>query len=93
MKKYEFTEETTKMRETILHRIIAVRDFDDVKKGDLGGFIESERNLSHKGNAWVYDNAMAYDNAQIDDNAKIFNNAWHATMQKFVTTLGYTIMQ
>jgi hypothetical protein len=37
-----------------LHRIEALKDFGDVKAGDKGGFIESEKNLSQDGNAWVY---------------------------------------
>lgn len=43
--------------ELTLHRICALRSFDDVKSGDLGGYIESEANLSHDGDAWVDDNA------------------------------------
>ncbi|MBB4077294.1 hypothetical protein GGR08_001625, partial [Bartonella fuyuanensis] len=30
----------------------ALKDFDDIKAGDLGGFIEKEVNLSHDGNCW-----------------------------------------
>lgn len=37
-----------------LHRIEALKDFGDVKAGDKGGFIESEKNLSQDGDAWVY---------------------------------------
>lgn len=44
-------------------RIIACKDFSDVKKGEFGGLIESEKNLSHKGNCWLYENAHAVDNA------------------------------
>ena len=40
-----------------------------VKNGDLGGFIESELNLSHEGNAWVSGNA------QVSGNAKVYGNA------------------
>jgi hypothetical protein len=36
-----------------LYRIKAVRDFSDVKKGDIGGYVESEDNLSHEGDCWV----------------------------------------
>lgn len=75
MKKYEFTDETKKPRGRILHRIRAVRDFGNVKKGDLGGFIEKEDNLSHDGNAWVGENARVYENAVVFDNAKVFRNA------------------
>ena len=32
---------------------------EDVHQGDLGGFVESERNLSQEGSCWIYDNALA----------------------------------
>lgn len=32
-------------------------------KGEIGGFIEDEKNLSHDGNAWVAGNARVTDNA------------------------------
>ena len=40
-----------------LYRIRATKRFNDVKKGDLGGYIENEENLGHYSNCWVYDNA------------------------------------
>ena len=40
-----------------LFRIKALVDFGNVKAGDLGGYIEKEKNLSHNGNAWVFGNA------------------------------------
>ena len=51
-RKYEFTGETRNWVGRTLHRIRAVRDFGDVKAGDLGGWIETESNLSNDGNAW-----------------------------------------
>ncbi|WP_208442197.1 hypothetical protein [Bartonella raoultii] len=69
--KYEFTEEMDFVAGHALYRIRALRDFDDVKAGDLGGFIESEDNLSHDGNCWVYDNARVFENARVFDNAKV----------------------
>ena len=57
MKKYELTEETTNIFGKTLHRIRATRDFSIVHAGDLGGFIEDERNLNHGENAWVGGNA------------------------------------
>ena len=75
IKKYEFTEETKVICGRKLHRIRALRDFNDVKAGDLGGFIEKEENLSHEGNRWVYNNAKVYDNAEICGNAEIHGNA------------------
>lgn len=59
----------------MLYRIKAIKDFGDVKAGDLGGFIEKEDNLSHEGNAWVYDSAQVYGGAQVYDNVKVFNIA------------------
>ena len=56
-RKYEFTGETRNWVGRTLHRIRAVRDFGDVKAGDLGGWIETESNLSNDGNAWVYGDA------------------------------------
>lgn len=40
-----------------LYRIKALKDFADVKKGDLGGYIEKPSNLSQNGSCWVYDNS------------------------------------
>ncbi|MBB4077282.1 carbonic anhydrase/acetyltransferase-like protein (isoleucine patch superfamily) [Bartonella fuyuanensis] len=74
-KKYELTNETRCVAGHTLHRIKAIRDFDDVKTGDLGGFIEKESNLSHEGNCWVYDNATVFWEAVVSDNAKIHDNA------------------
>ena len=80
-KKYILTEETKVAHGRTLHRIKAVRDFNNVKNGDLGGFIESEVNLSHETNAWVYNNAMVfgnakvYGNAMVCDDAKVYGNA------------------
>ena len=77
-KKYELTSETKKVNicsgTYIVHRIKALKDFGDVKKGDLGGWVEKESNLSQEGNCWIYDNAMVYENAKVQDNAKVFDN-------------------
>lgn len=74
-KKYEFTGESREFFGYVLHRIRATRDFGDVKAGDLGGWIESEINLSIDGDAWVYDNAKIYESARVYGNAKIKDNA------------------
>ena len=57
MKKYELTDETIEVYGTALHRIKALKDFGNVKKGELGGYVESEHNLSQEGNCWVCGNA------------------------------------
>ena len=74
-RKYEFTGETRTWTGRTLHRIRAVRDFGDVKAGDLGGWIEKESNLSHDGNAMVYGDAEVYGNARVSGNAMVFDDA------------------
>ena len=74
-KKYKLTEESIKFNSKTLYRIESLRDFGTIKKGDKGGFIESERNLSHEGHAWVSDNAKVFGKAQVYDDAKIFGDA------------------
>lgn len=77
--KYEITANTMQVYghtdDKVVHQIRALKDFGDVKTGDLGGWIESEENLSQSGNCWVADNAMAYDHAQVRDNAILRGNA------------------
>ena len=73
--KYEFTEETIKVSGKVLHRIKAVRDFEFIKAGELGGYIEKEENLSHEGNCWVSDGAAVYGNARVFDDARVFGAA------------------
>ena len=58
-----------------LYRIEALKDFSNIKAGDLGGYIESENNLSHDGYAWARDNACARDNARIGGDACVGGNA------------------
>ena len=59
----------------VLNRIIALRDFEEVKKGDLGGFIEKESNLAHDWNCWIYNDAKVYSNAMVYGNAKVCGEA------------------
>lgn len=76
-KKYELVKEDKKIFTDggAIYRIRALKDFGDVKTGDLGGYIEKEDNLSQEGNCWVYDNARAFDNAKVYDYALVYNNA------------------
>lgn len=70
-KKYELTSETKEFSLKTLYRIKALRDFWNVKTGDLGGFIEKESNLSHDGNAWVSGDAQVYGNAWVYGYARL----------------------
>lgn len=58
-----------------LYRIRANTNFGDVKKGDIGGYIESVDNLSTSGTCWVYDNAKVMSDAVVSNNAKIQDSA------------------
>lgn len=74
-KKYELTDETIKIDGTTLYRIRALKDFGDVKAGDLGGFIAKEDNLSHHGNCWIGGYAKVYDDAKVYENAQVYGYA------------------
>lgn len=72
MKKYEL-KEVAKGRK--YYRIVALRDFADVKAGDVGGFVESEHNLSHEGDCWIYGDAKVVEKARVYQDAKVMDNA------------------
>lgn len=76
MSKFKLTDEKIILiNKIILYRIESLENFADVKKGDKGGFIEKESNLSQYGNAWVYNNAKVHGNAKVTENAQIRDNA------------------
>ena len=60
-----------------LYQIKALKDFSDVKKNDLGGYVESEWNLSQNidNSSWIYDNAKAMDGSIVCGNATLKDNA------------------
>lgn len=74
-KKFILTEETRVVKGKNLYRIRAAKDFGNVKRGDLGGFVEKEENLSHEGNSWICDDARVFSNAYVSGNAYIYGNA------------------
>ena len=78
MKKYEITEKTKVAYGVKLHQIRALVDILDdcgsvwVHKGDVGGWIEKEENLSQNGRCWVReDNSYVMGNAFVCDDAHI----------------------
>ena len=75
MKKYELTSETKVIDGVELRRIKALNSFGNIKKGELGGWIESEKNLSQYGDAWVGVNATVRGNATVGENATVRGNA------------------
>ena len=70
-KKYKLLKnDTIQIGARTLYRIQALRNFSNVHKGDKGGYIEKESNLSHEGYAWVSGDAQVYGDAQV------FGDAW-----------------
>jgi hypothetical protein len=74
-KKYRLTEEIMVWRGHTLHRIEALMDFGDVKAGDKGGFIESEKNLSQDDDAWVYRDVWYCREARVYREACVYGEA------------------
>ena len=73
-KKYELTDEFIEIfGGKKLYRIKALVSFGVVVAGQLGGFIESEKNLdqSLSGNAWVSGDARVYGDARVRSHAVI----------------------
>ncbi len=76
MKKYSLTTNTKVWCGITLFQIKAEISFGSVVKGELGGYIEKEENLSQVyGNAWVYGNARVYGNAQVYGDAQVSGDA------------------
>ena len=76
MKKYELlVEDTITFFGVQLFRIKALISFSGIEKGEVGGYIASEKNLSQSGNAWVSGNAKVYGDADVSGNAKVYGDA------------------
>jgi hypothetical protein len=68
-----------------LCRIRALKDFSDVKAGDLGGFVQSKRNLAQEGDAWIFGEARVYDEARVSENARVYD---HSQISDFAAVYG-----
>lgn len=66
-----------------LRRIVALRDFGDVKAGDKGGWIEKEENLSQDGNAWVFGNAQVCGDAWVRGDAHVASESDYIVFKNF----------
>ena len=72
MIKFKLTDEKmSNQLELDAYRIVALRDFGDVKAGDLGGFVEFESNLSHDGDCWIGEHGVVVHRCKVQGNAKI----------------------
>ena len=74
-RKYKITNNTMEFEGRTLYRIRALKDFSNIKKGDLGGWIQTEDNLSQEGYCWIYNNAKCMDSARIYDNSCMYDNS------------------
>lgn len=75
-KKYILLENDTKEVDgRKLYRIKCIRNEKPLVDGLLGGYIESESNLSHNYKCWVGDNACVYGDAVVTGNALVTGKA------------------
>lgn len=74
-KKYKLTEEIIEYDGKKLYRIEALKDFAHIRKGDKGGYVESEANLSQYGNCWIDAEAKVYEKAKICGNTLVYGKA------------------
>ena len=75
-KKYEITDIAHPVYSE-LHRIRALRQVrEDVPVGELGGYVQSEANLSQDNDeAWLYDDSISRDEACVRDDARLYEQA------------------
>jgi len=87
MNHFEFTGETKVFLGITLKRIKASVSFSTVIKGQIGGWIEKEENLSD--NAWVSGNAQVYGDAWEKSPLHIVLTRWSLTVSsKTIITIG-----
>lgn len=76
MNKYEMLyTDSIRIAGHTLYRIRALKDFGNVKAGDIGGYVEKEENLSQEGICWVCDSARVCGNARVCGDAYVCGNA------------------
>ncbi len=73
--KYKFTGETRKWTEMVPCEITLYR-IKRLSDGKLGGWVESEANLSQKGTCWVDEDAVIFGDAQVLEHAQVYGRAW-----------------
>lgn len=95
MKRYGFTGTVKKCNGVTVKQIIALMDFGCVRKGQIGGYIEDEKNLSQIDNSWIFENACVYGNAVVKNSAWVDGNAVvcdNAVVKDFVTVDGNAVI-
>lgn len=92
-KKYELTDETMDWHGITLYRIRALKDFSIVHAGDLGGWVESEENLSQRRNCWIFGEEKSLRSCKIYGGVRILDQAIvcnYAKVGGFMTITGST---
>ena len=86
MNKYELTDETKVFYGVTLHRIRALTAVGVLAAaGQLGGWVESEKNLEQSGDAWVYGDAWVSGNAWVFGNVRVSGDAWVSKTRHYLT--------
>lgn len=83
--KYELTDNTRLYRGEKLYQIRALRDFDNVRAGALGGYVAGEHNLSHAGLCWIAQRGISC------NDGLVAGNAW--AMDDTAVTEGATLQE
>lgn len=76
--KYELTGYVCRIKGNVkVYEIRALRDIEryNVRRGDLGGYIESEYNLSQQGDCWIEKQCYVYNEGQVLDDAYVGNHS------------------
>ena len=70
--KYELTTDTiVNQNGAVLYRIKAIKDFSDIKSGQLGGYVGSYDNLNLYDDSWIDENSSVSGAVYITDNSYI----------------------
>jgi hypothetical protein len=75
MKKYKLLKKSKiEFRGKTLFQIQALKDFGYISKGEKGGFVESEINLSQEGDSWITGGAMSWGRCEDFGQCKSFKS-------------------
>lgn len=77
-----------------VYQIEAIKDFGDVKAGELGGWVEHEFNLSHFGSCWINTETVIEDHSHVCGKGQVCNTTVsHGSVVKNDDTIENTIIE
>lgn len=59
-----------------VYRIRALKNFGDVKAGDLGGYVSSQDNLGRSGTCWVHDDSVVAGTGKVMGNSQVRDHSF-----------------